>query len=335
MRSFLGVPVMTRGVAFGNLYLAEKQPAGRFTEEDEEVDDLARGPGRRRDRERRQRATRRAASCGRRAGGRAASTGSRVARRNGTGAHVDSARSLRGRAGGDRGRCPRARQRRCGSSSSTRCRTSVDSPWSCARRHWTTSGSSPALQRLAQTTREGGALNVQVEARLGSDRLPADVETAVYRIVQEAITNVVKHAAARSRQRRRDAERRTCRRDDRGRRQRLRSGCCAGRWTRAARDARARRAPGRVARRRLIGREGRRRSASSSRCRKVPVRCAGRRAKPARSAGCVASECGDRASERRSELEAVTGARRRHDDPPVSLEHERLVGGARVEARFR
>ena len=37
MRSFLGVPVMTRGVAFGNLYLAEKQPAGSFTEEDEEI----------------------------------------------------------------------------------------------------------------------------------------------------------------------------------------------------------------------------------------------------------------------------------------------------------
>ena len=36
MHSFLGVPVMTRGVAFGNLYLAEKQPAGSFTEEDEE-----------------------------------------------------------------------------------------------------------------------------------------------------------------------------------------------------------------------------------------------------------------------------------------------------------
>ena len=37
MRSFLGVPVMTRGVAFGNLYLAEKQPEGSFTAEDEEI----------------------------------------------------------------------------------------------------------------------------------------------------------------------------------------------------------------------------------------------------------------------------------------------------------
>src|SRR6187200_2530148 len=37
MRSFLGVPVMTRGVAFGNLYLAQKQPEGSFTSEDEEI----------------------------------------------------------------------------------------------------------------------------------------------------------------------------------------------------------------------------------------------------------------------------------------------------------
>jgi GAF domain-containing protein len=35
MRSFLGVPVLLRGVAFGNLYLTEKD--GGFTEEDEEL----------------------------------------------------------------------------------------------------------------------------------------------------------------------------------------------------------------------------------------------------------------------------------------------------------
>src|SRR4029079_4639487 len=37
MRSFLGVPVITRGVAYGNLYLTDKQPSGSFTEEDEEL----------------------------------------------------------------------------------------------------------------------------------------------------------------------------------------------------------------------------------------------------------------------------------------------------------
>lgn len=55
----------------------------------------------------------------------------------------------------------------------------------------------PALKRLGQTVSEGRGLDVQVEARLGSARLQAETETAVYRIVQEALTNVVKHADAR------------------------------------------------------------------------------------------------------------------------------------------
>ena len=37
MRSFLGVPIMLRGTAFGNLYLTEKTGSEEFTEEDEEV----------------------------------------------------------------------------------------------------------------------------------------------------------------------------------------------------------------------------------------------------------------------------------------------------------
>ena len=35
-----------------------------------------------------------------------------------------------------------------------------------------------------------------VAARLGDDRLPPEVETTLYRIVQEALTNVMKHAHA-------------------------------------------------------------------------------------------------------------------------------------------
>jgi signal transduction histidine kinase len=37
MHSFLGVPVRTRDQVFGNLYLAEKQGAGEFTDDDEEI----------------------------------------------------------------------------------------------------------------------------------------------------------------------------------------------------------------------------------------------------------------------------------------------------------
>jgi signal transduction histidine kinase len=55
-----------------------------------------------------------------------------------------------------------------------------------------------ALERLVQTFSETTGIEVHLEARLGSVRLPSDVETTLYRIVQEALTNVVKHAEARS-----------------------------------------------------------------------------------------------------------------------------------------
>ncbi len=37
MRSFLGVPILLRGVAFGNLYLTEKEGGEEFSSEDEEL----------------------------------------------------------------------------------------------------------------------------------------------------------------------------------------------------------------------------------------------------------------------------------------------------------
>ena len=37
MNTFLGVPILLRGVAYGNLYLTEKGGGGEFTEEDEEI----------------------------------------------------------------------------------------------------------------------------------------------------------------------------------------------------------------------------------------------------------------------------------------------------------
>ena len=56
----------------------------------------------------------------------------------------------------------------------------------------------PALERLVETFREGTDTKVQLEAQLGRERLPADAETTIYRIVQEALTNIVKHAEAKS-----------------------------------------------------------------------------------------------------------------------------------------
>ncbi len=55
----------------------------------------------------------------------------------------------------------------------------------------------PAVERLLESFGEQTGLRVDLEARLDG-RLPTEVETALYRIVQEALTNVVKHARARS-----------------------------------------------------------------------------------------------------------------------------------------
>ena len=55
----------------------------------------------------------------------------------------------------------------------------------------------PALERLVETFREQTGIEVDLEPRLGGERLPSDVETTLYRITQEALTNVVKHAHAR------------------------------------------------------------------------------------------------------------------------------------------
>jgi len=53
-----------------------------------------------------------------------------------------------------------------------------------------------AVERLAETFSERSEMEVHFEARLGADRLPGVAETTLYRIVQEALTNVVKHAQA-------------------------------------------------------------------------------------------------------------------------------------------
>jgi signal transduction histidine kinase len=56
----------------------------------------------------------------------------------------------------------------------------------------------PALKRLGAGFSEQTGIRVEVESFLGEERLPSEIETALYRIVQESLTNVVKHARASS-----------------------------------------------------------------------------------------------------------------------------------------
>jgi signal transduction histidine kinase len=54
----------------------------------------------------------------------------------------------------------------------------------------------PALERLTGAFAEQTGIDVDLEAGAVSERLPPEVETAIYRIVQESLTNVVKHSHA-------------------------------------------------------------------------------------------------------------------------------------------
>ncbi len=54
----------------------------------------------------------------------------------------------------------------------------------------------PALERLTTVFEEQTGIDTQLESRLQDARLPGEIETVLYRVVQEALTNVIKHARA-------------------------------------------------------------------------------------------------------------------------------------------
>lgn len=54
----------------------------------------------------------------------------------------------------------------------------------------------PALERLTDTFREQTGIALEFHSTLPAGRLSPEIETALYRIVQESLTNIVKHARA-------------------------------------------------------------------------------------------------------------------------------------------
>ncbi len=195
MRTFLGVPIVTRGVAFGNLYLAEKQPGGSFTEEDEEIVTLLAAQA--------AVAVENAGSVERDALRRAVRAQEVERRRLARELHDETGQALTsillGLAAVDRAQTLDEARGAAGE-----LRTLIVQTLQDVRRlavelrpaALDDFGLEPALSRLGQTVQESGGPAVQVQALLNEERLPDEIETAVYRIVQEALTNVVKHADA-------------------------------------------------------------------------------------------------------------------------------------------
>ena len=59
-------------------------------------------------------------------------------------------------------------------------------------------GLAPAIERLCEDLSATVGVRVQPAIELGPERLPPAIELAAYRLVQEAVTNALKHAAASS-----------------------------------------------------------------------------------------------------------------------------------------
>ena len=56
----------------------------------------------------------------------------------------------------------------------------------------------PAVDRLTETFGAQTGIGIRFESSLADERLPPEVETALFRIIQESLTNIVKHSRARN-----------------------------------------------------------------------------------------------------------------------------------------
>jgi len=59
-------------------------------------------------------------------------------------------------------------------------------------------GLSAALEKLVSEWQTRYQIPVDLLLQCGSERMPTEIETAIYRIVQESLTNIARHADARS-----------------------------------------------------------------------------------------------------------------------------------------
>ncbi len=196
MHSFLGVPILLRGVAYGNLYLTEKSGGADFTEEDEELVQLLAAQA--------AVAIENASRIERDALRRAVAAQELERKRLARELHDETGQALTSILLG-LSAVEHADTLAGAQAAATELRDLVVSTLQDVRRlavelrpnALDDFGLEPALRRLGQSVREGSGLDVQVETRLGEERLPAELETALYRIVQEALTNALKHAQAR------------------------------------------------------------------------------------------------------------------------------------------
>ncbi len=195
MRSFLGVPILLRGTAYGNLYLTEKESGADFTDEDLDLTTLlaaqaavAIGNARRVERDALTRAVA-AQEMERR----------RLARELHDGIGQSLTSILLGLSAVERAGSASEAHAAAASLRELVVATLQDVRQLAVDlrpKALDDFGLGPALIRLGQSVRETTGLDVQVGAHLGSSRLTAETETAVYRIAQEALANVLRHASA-------------------------------------------------------------------------------------------------------------------------------------------